>query len=107
MIGCCRARSYQWRARSYDLRSGDRIGDRVFDTAFSALTLDEDDRWRVRLQHGDRFAELWADARFGWLQLYTGADRRDVGLAVEAMTCGPDAFNPGPTHDGMVTLSSG
>ena len=92
---------------SYDLRQAAPIGERVFDTAFSGLTLDEDDRWRVRLQHQDRFAELWADARFGWLQLYTGADQRDVGLAVEPMSCGPDAFNPGPTHDGMVTLAPG
>ena len=92
---------------NYDLRQAAPIGKRVFDTAFSGLTLDDDDRWRVLLQHQDRFAELWADARFGWLQLYTGADQRDVGLAVEPMSCGPDAFNPGPTHDGMVTLAPG
>jgi aldose 1-epimerase len=23
------------------------------------------------------------------------------------MSCGPNAFNPGPTHDGMVTLQPG
>ncbi len=92
---------------SYDLRRATPIGDRVLDTAFSALTVEEDDRWRVRMQHEDRFAELWADATFRWIQLYTGADQRDVGLAVEPMTCGPDAFNPGPTHDGMLTLAPG
>ena len=88
---------------TYDLRAAAPIGERTFDTAFTDVTVD-DGRWVVRLEHGDRFAELWAESGFGWLQLYTGADQRDIGVAVEPMTCGPDAFNAGPTHDGMVTL---
>ena len=43
----------------------------------------------------------------GWIQVFTGDDRRDLSLAVEPMTCGPDAFNEGPTHDGMITLDPG
>ena len=96
----------------YDLRTASPIGDRVLDTAFTDVTRDADGCWRVRLEHEDRdgttrHAELWADENFGWLQVYTGADRRDVGLAVEPMTCGPDAFNPGPTHDAMIVLAPG
>ena len=26
---------------------------------------------------------------------------------MEPMTCGPDAFNAGPTHDGMIVLAPG
>jgi aldose 1-epimerase len=88
----------------HDLRRPAPLGARVFDTAFTGVEPDDDGRWRVRLEHGDRFAELWAEEQFGWLQLYTGADRRDIGLALEPMTCGPDAFNPGPTHDDVIEL---
>ena len=96
----------------YDLRVPSLLGSRVLDTAFTAVETEDDGRWRVRLERGaaegdDRFAELWAGEGFGWLQIYTGADQRDVGIAVEPMTCGPDAFNPGPTHDGMLVLPPG
>jgi aldose 1-epimerase len=47
-----------------------------------------------------RSPELWADETMNWLQIFTGGPYRDWSLAVEPMTCGPDAFNPGPTHDG-------
>ena len=90
-----------------DLRDGSAIGDRVLDTAYTDLAREADGGWRVVLQRGDRRAELWADASFGWAQVFTGEKRRDVGLAVEPMTCGPDAFNEGPTHDGMRVLAPG
>ena len=38
----------------YDLRSGDALGARVFDTAFTEIGRESDGRWRVRLEHGDR-----------------------------------------------------
>jgi aldose 1-epimerase len=91
---------------SYDLRSGDPLGEVNLDTAFTDLA-GEDGRWVVRLELGDRWAELWAEAKFGWLQVYTGADRRDLSIAVEPMTCGPDAFNPGLTHDDVIVLEPG
>lgn len=90
-----------------DLRERSTLGPRVLDTAFTSVRREADGVWCVRLEHGDRFAELWAGQGFDWLQIYTGADARDIGIAVEPMTCGPDAFNPGPTHDGMRVLRPG
>ena len=57
---------------------------------------DADGRWRVRLSLGERQAELWGDAAMGWVQVFTGGPYRNWSLAVEPMTCGPDAFNAGP-----------
>lgn len=91
---------------SYDLRAGEPFGEVNLDTAFTDLA-SEGGTWAVRLELGERWAELWAEAKFGWLQVYTGADRRDVSIAVEPMTCGPDAFNPGVTHDDVIVLRPG
>lgn len=87
-----------------DLRQGRRLGGLELDTAFTGLET-SGGRWSVGLSHGDRTTELWADQGFGWLQVFTGAG--DGSIAVEPMTCGPDAFNPGPTHDGLIVLKPG
>lgn len=89
-----------------DLRRGGPLGEVNLDTAFTDL-IAEDGRWTVRLELGERWAELWGEAKFGWIQVYTGADRRDLSIAVEPMTCGPDAFNPGVTHDDVIVLQPG
>lgn len=92
----------------YDLRSAtEALGSRGFDTAFTGLTRGEDGLVRVRLSRGERFAELWADESMGWIQIFTGDERRDLSIAVEPMTCGPDAFNDGPTHDDLITIAPG
>jgi aldose 1-epimerase len=88
-----------------DLRGGAPVGDRVLDNAYTDLVRDADGGWTIRLEREDRYAELWADASFGWTQVFTGEKRRDVGLAVEPMTCGPDAFNDGPTHAALRVLT--
>jgi aldose 1-epimerase len=90
-----------------DLRSGGPLGSVVLDTAFTDLDRDTDGRWRVKLALGARYAELWGDKTMGWIQVFTGNHRRDLSLAVEPMTCGPDAFNAGPTHDGLIRLAPG
>ena len=61
----------------------------------------------MTLTRGDRTAELWADETMDWMQVFTGGPYRDWSIAVEPMTCGPDAFNPGPTHDDMIVLGPG
>jgi aldose 1-epimerase len=89
----------------YDLRSITVLGSTNLDTAMTDLARDSDGRWRVKLTLGDRYAELWADETFAWAQAFTGGPNRDGGLAVEPMTCGPDAFNEGPTHDNLLVLA--
>lgn len=91
----------------YDLRSGTPVGERNLDTALTGLSRESDGRWRARLELGDRYAELWAGAGMEWAQVFTGGPHRDRAIAVEPMTCGPNAFNEGPTYDGMVTLDPG
>jgi aldose 1-epimerase len=92
----------------YDFRTPRRIGGAVLDTAFTDLVRDERGNAVVTLADGGRSISLWADASIHYLQLFTGdtlkgGDRRR-GLAVEAMTCPPDAFNSG---DGLITVEPG
>ena len=50
---------------------------------------------------------LWADQSFGYLMVFTGDGLPDVArrsLAVEPMTCAPNAFRSG---DGHVRLEPG
>ena len=89
----------------YDRRSGPLLGSTNLDTAMTDLARDADGRWRVSLGLGDRYAELWGDETMQWVQVFTGGPHRDWSIAVEPMTCGPDAFNAGPTHDGMRVLA--
>jgi aldose 1-epimerase len=91
----------------YDLRGGAVLGSVNLDTALSHLTRDSDGRWRVRIALGERYAELWGDETMQWVQLFTGGPNRDASIAVEPMTCGPDAFNAGPTHDDLTVLAPG
>ena len=99
----------------YDLRSAQLIGPRVLDTCFGDLQRDGDGRWRVTLTGSDdgslddgAAVTLWADQAYGWVQVFTGdtlpAAARRRGLAVEPVTCPPDAFNSGV---GLVRLEPG
>lgn len=98
--------------REYDCRDGGVVGARQFDTAFTNLARDADGRWRVHLRDGARETTVWGDDACGWVQVFTGDSlsptlRRASGIAVEPMTCGPDAFNDGVTHAGMITIEPG
>jgi len=78
-----------------DLRRADPVGALELDHCFGALARDADGMARVRL---DDLA-VWMDERFGWLQLYSG-DNLPIGerrrsLAIEPMTCPPNAFRSG------------
>jgi aldose 1-epimerase len=80
------------------------LGDTVLDTCFSDLVRDDDGKARV--EFGETV--LWVDEGFGYLMVFTGdtlgpAERRR-GLAVEPMTCAPDAFNNG---EGRIVLEPG
>jgi aldose 1-epimerase len=91
----------------YDLRQGPVLGSTSLDTAMTDLIRDPDGRWRVKVVLGERYAELWGDEAMKWTQIFTGGPNRDWSIAVEPMTCGPDAFNAGPTHDDLTLLSPG
>lgn len=94
----------------YDYREPRLIGEHVLDTAYTDLLRNANGRAAVTLAaaDGSRSVSLWMDETFPYLQVFTGdtlpgPDRRR-GLAVEPMTCGPDAFNTGA---GLVTLAPG
>ena len=83
-----------------DFRSSRTIGATRLDTCFTGVSRDHDRRWRVRVGAGDRVAELWGDEAFGYVQAYTGdtlepASRRRRAIAIEPMTCLPNAFATG------------
>ena len=84
----------------YDLRAGRAVGDLVVDHCFTDLDRDADGRAWVRLTGPDgRGTAVWQDGAYSHLQLFTGdvlaEPRRRRGLAVEPMTCPPDAFTTG------------
>jgi aldose 1-epimerase len=94
----------------YDFRTARPIGGLGLDTAFTGLARGADGLVRVRLttSDGSRGVELWAGEGIGWLQLYTGdtlaGDYRRRGLAVEPMSCPPNAFRTG---EDVVRLAPG
>jgi aldose 1-epimerase len=85
--------------RGLDFREPRPIGDTVLDHAFSGLERDGDGLVRVELKHpGGARTTLWADEAYGYLQVFTGDPLPDVArrsLAVEPMTCPPNAFRTG------------
>ena len=85
----------------YDLSGGRLLGVTRLDTAYCDLVRDGDGRVRVDVDHpdGTAGATLWADDRFGYLMVFTGdtlePEARRTAVAVEPMTCPPDAFRSG------------
>jgi aldose 1-epimerase len=80
-----------------DVRAPRAIGDTVLDACFTDLARDEDGLARVRfVPRGGAAATLWMDAAWPYVQVFTGdtlePERRRRGLAVEPMTCPPNAF---------------
>ena len=58
---------------------------------------------------GDRGVAVWMDSSHHFAMLYSGdtlseVSRRRRGLAIEPMTCAPDAFNSGA---GLIVLEPG
>jgi aldose 1-epimerase len=85
---------------SFDFRTTRTVGSTQLDTCFASLVRESDGRVRAQVEGEGRVLELWADASFRYLQAYTGdtlepASRRRQGVAVEPMTCPPNAFASG------------
>lgn len=87
------------------------IGPLRLDDCLTGLERGADGRWQAEVVRGEGPYDtltLWADASFEWLMVYTGdtlepADRRRA-LAIEPMTCPPNAFRTGV---GLVSLEPG
>ena len=82
--------------------SREAVGRIELDTGYTGLIRSEDGRARVEVgvAGSGRGLTLWADEAFDYLMIYTGhslepASRRRQGLAVEPMTCPPNAFRSG------------
>jgi aldose 1-epimerase len=95
----------------FDFRTPRRIGSLVLDTAFTSLSADADGITRIALgsPDGDRAVTVWMDATHPFVMIYSGDTLADVarrrhGIAIEPMTCAPDAFNSGL---GLLTLQPG
>ncbi len=98
----------------YDFRTARPVGGLPLDTAFTGLGRGPDGRATVRLAHpsGQEGVDLRLGEGTRYVQVYTGdtlaePERRRRGIAVEAMSCPPDAFRsgtdlavlePGATH---------
>jgi aldose 1-epimerase len=97
-----------------DFREPTPIGNTVLDHCFTALERDADGRARARVGT----TTLWVDESWPYLMMFTGDPLPDVArrsVAVEPMTCPPNAFRsgtdvvvlePGETHVGTWGIST-
>ncbi len=95
---------------AYDFRTPRRIGALTLDTAYTGLRAGSDGRTRISLTTpAGRGASVWMDGTHQFAMLYSGdtlgdESRRRRGLAIEPMTCAPDAFN---SAAGLIVLQPG
>jgi aldose 1-epimerase len=95
-----------------------RIGDRVIDVPLTDLVRDPDGWARVTLRGAAGSLEIAVDETWPWLQVFSAdtlpAGQRRRSLAVEPMTCPPNALadgadlvvlSPGAAWSGSWTLS--
>jgi aldose 1-epimerase len=93
----------------YDFRRPRAIGATRLDNAYGDLERDDDGLARVELRHPDDEAtlSLWLGESYRYLELFTGDPLPSVrrrSLAVEPMTCPPNAFRSG---EAVLTLEPG
>jgi aldose 1-epimerase len=91
-----------------DFRSPRPIGSVALDDCYTDLERDSNGHITADVAGGGRSVTLWADTAFTHLMVFTGdtlaAERRRRGLAVEPMTCPPNAFRSG---EGVSVLEPG
>jgi aldose 1-epimerase len=94
----------------YDFIEPRRIGDAVLDTTFGDIEHDANGGSSVTIAapSGDASVTVWGDANFHWWQVFTGdtlhGERHRRSVAIEPMTCPPDAFRSGRD---LVVLAGG
>lgn len=98
----------------FDYRAARRIGAAEIDHAYTGLIRDADGVATVRVTDADgRGVAMAWDAACPWVQVHTadrpGLSGHRVGLAIEPMTCAPDAFNAHryPYDAGLQVLEPG
>lgn len=95
---------------AYDFRDPRPIGSTVLDTAFTDLERGPDGRAVVDVadRPGGERVRVWLDPGFPYLMLFSADtlrdDERRRSLAIEPMTCPPNAFRTG---DGLLVLEPG
>ena len=91
-----------------DFRGPHLIGDAVLDHALTGLTRAGDGRVWAHLRSAGRQVSMWAGAGYGWLQVFTSdtlhGERHRKAVAIEPMTCPPNAFVSG---DDLIVLAPG
>ncbi len=91
----------------YDFTTPRRLGDQELDTAFGDVP-DGGSTVTLSTVDGGSSIEVWADGQFHWWQVFTGQTlpqpRYRRAIAVEPMTCPPDAYHSGRD---LVTLKPG
>ena len=92
----------------YDFRGGRPLGAIALDHAFTSLTRDDSGRAWARLSGEGSTVTLWAGPGYHWLQAFTGdplgPERRRRAVAIEPMTCPPNAFVTGTD---LLTIAPG
>jgi aldose 1-epimerase len=95
----------------FDFTAPRRIGSTRLDTAFGELVRDHDGRAVAVLEDADRgrSLRLWVNDAYRYLMVYTAdqvdrPERRRLAIAVEPMTCPPDAFR---TRTDLIELDPG
>jgi aldose 1-epimerase len=92
----------------FDFLAGREIGATSMDHALTGLRRDGDGRAWARLRAGGTEVALWAGDGYSWLQVFTGDPlppaRRRTAIAIEPMTCPPNAFASG---EDLITLGPG
>jgi len=93
----------------YDFGAGRTIGGEVLDNAYTELERGSDGRARVLLDDpsGEAGITLWVDEGYPYLMVFTGDPLPDVArrsIAVEPMTCPPNAFRTG---ESLIRLEPG
>jgi aldose 1-epimerase len=85
----------------WDFTTSRTLSETKLDTAYGGLLRDPDGRARAKLVgQGGRGVQLWVDGAFDYLMVYTAdsvsqPERRRRAVAIEPMTCPPQAFRTG------------
>jgi aldose 1-epimerase len=92
----------------FDFREPHAIGDTVLDHALTGLNRASDGKVWSYLRSAGRQVSMWAGPGHGWLQVFTSdtlhGERHRKAVAIEPMTCPPNAFVSG---DDLIVLAPG